>query len=111
MRTLAIAFDEYELVLGGILFLSTVIKGYVLKSRIEENGWKNMNPCDVVTFLIYCIPVFGPMSFLALMTTMDEGAATSRAEAGSIITVAVGPMRYVFAEDNQINKGGRGLND
>ena len=111
MRTLAIAFVEYDLVLGGILFLSTVIKWYVLKSRIEENGWKNMNPCDVVTFLIYCIPVFGPMSFLALMTTMDEGAATSRAEAGSIITVAVGPMRYVFAEDNQINKGGRGLND
>ena len=111
MRAIAIAFVEYNVVLGGILFLSTVIKWYALKAKIEGNGWKNMNPCDVVTFLIYCIPVFGPMSFLALMTTLDEGAATSRADAGSVIKVAVGPMRYIFAEDNRKESGDRGLND
>ena len=51
------------------------------------------------------------MSFLALMTTLDEGAVTSRADAGSIITVAVGPMRFVFAEDGRKKKGDKGLND
>ena len=111
MRAIAIAFVEYNVVLGGILFLSTVIKWYALKAKIEGNGWKNMNPCDTLTLLIYCIPVFGPMSFLALMTTLDEGSVTSRADAGSIITVAVGPMRFVFAEDGRKKKGDKGLND
>ena len=106
MREIAIAFVEYNLVLGGILFLSTVVKWYVLKARIEENGWKSMNPCEVMTLLIYIIPVFGPMSFLALMTTLDEGAARSRAEVGDVIAVVVGPMRYVFAE-GAAGKGGR----
>ena len=106
MREIAIAFVEYNLVLGGILFLSSVVKWYVLKARIEENGWKSMNPCEVMTLLIYIIPVFGPMSFLALMTTLDEGAARSRAEVGDVIAVVVGPMRYVFAE-GAAGKGGR----
>ena len=101
----------YDLVLGGILFLTTVVKWYALKPRIEKNGWENMNPCDAMTFLVYAIPVFGRMSFLALMTTLDEGAVTSRADAGSIITVAVGPMRFVFAEDGRKKKGDKGLND
>ena len=106
MREIAIAFVEYNLVLGGILFLSSVVKWYVLKARIEENGWKSMNPCEVMTLLIYSVPVFGPMSFLALMTTLDEGAARSRAEVGDVIAVVVGPMRYVFAE-GAAGKGGR----
>ena len=105
MRTIAVAFVEYDLLLGGILFLSTVIKWFALKARIEENGWKNMNPCDALTLLIYCIPIFGPMSFLALMTTLDEGAATSRDDAGSVIRVAVGPMRFVFADEGRKKKG------
>lgn len=96
----------YDLVLGGILFLTTVVKWYALRPRIEKNGWENMNPCDAMTFLVYAIPVFGPMSFLALMTTLDEGAVTSRAEAGDVITVIVGPMRYVFADGTDKNKGG-----
>ena len=111
MRTIAIAFAEYNAVLGGILFLSTVVKWYALKAKIEENGWKNMNPCDALTLLIYCIPIFGPMSFLALMTTLDEGAATSRDDAGSVIRVAVGPMRFVFADEGRKKKGDKGLND
>ena len=111
MRAIAIAFVEYNVVLGGILFLSTVVKWYALKAKIEGNGWRCMNPCDVLTFLSYCIPVFGPRSFLALMTTLDEGSVTSRADAGSIITVAVGPMRFVFAEDGRKKKGDKGLND
>ena len=111
MRTIAVAFVEYDLLVCGIRFLSTVIKWFVLKARIEENGWKNMNPCDALTLLIYCIPIFGPMSFLALMTTLDEGAATSRDDAGSVIRVAVGPMRFVFADEGRKEKGDKGLND
>ena len=100
MRAIAMAFVEFNVVLGGILFLSTVVKWYALKAKIEGNGWRCMNPCDALTLVIYCIPVFGPMSFLALMTTLDEGAVTSRTDADSVITVAVGPMRFVFAEES-----------
>ena len=88
----------FDVTFTAILFLSTVVKWYVLRDRIEGNGWQNMNPCDVMTLLIYAVPVFGPMSFLALMTTLDEGAARSRAKDGDAIAVVVGPMRYVFAE-------------
>ena len=111
MRAIAIAFVEFNVVLGGILFLSTVVKWYALKAKIEGNGWQNMNPCDALTLVIYCIPVFGPMSFLALMTTLDEGAVTSRKDANSVITVAVGPMRFVFAEEGRQKNGDRGTSE
>ena len=111
MRDIAIAIALFDVTFGTVLFLSTVVKWYMLKAKIEGNGWESMNPCEVMTLLIYIIPVFGPMSFLALMTTLDEGAVTSRADAGSIITVAVGPMRFVFAEDGRKKKGDKGLND
>ena len=104
MREFATVLAKFDIVLGGILFLCTVIKWYVLKARIEANGWKSMNPCEVMTLLIYIIPVFGPMSFLALMTTLDEGAVLTREEAGNTITVAVGPMRYVYV-DGPVKKG------
>ena len=107
MREIAIAFVEYNLVLGGILFLSSVVKWYVLKARIEENGWKSMNPCEVMTLLIYSVPVFGPMSFLALMTTLDEGAARRREDADDVIAVRVGPMQYVF-RDGSAKQGSQG---
>ena len=104
MREIAIAAARFDVVLGGILFMCTVIKGYVLKARIEANGWKSMNPCEVMTLIMYTIPVFGQMCFLALMTTLDEGAALKREEAGDTITVAVGPMRYVYV-DGPVRKG------
>ena len=106
MREIAIAIALFDVTFGTILFLSTVVKWYILKAKIEGNGWQSMNPCEVMTLLIYIIPVFGPMSFLALMTTLDEGAARSRAEVGDVIAVVVGPMRYVFAEGAE-GKGGR----
>ena len=106
MREIAIAIALFDVTIGTILFLSTVVKWYILKAKIEGNGWQSMNPCEVMTLLIYIIPVFGPMSFLALMTTLDEGAARSRAEVGDVIAVVVGPMRYVFAE-GAAGKGGR----
>ena len=68
MRGIAIAAARFDVVLGGILFMCTVIKWYVLKARIEANGWKSMNPCEVMTLIMYTIPVFGQMCFLALMT-------------------------------------------
>lgn len=104
MREIATVLAKFDVVLGTILFLCTVIKWYVLKARIEANGWKSMNPCEVMTLIMYTIPVFGQMCFLALMTTLDEGAARKREEAGSTITVAVGPMRYVY-EDGPVKKG------
>ena len=106
MRDIAIAIALFDVTFGTVLFLSTVVKWYMLKAKIEGNGWESMNPCEVMTLLIYIIPVFGPMSFLALMTTLDEGAVRSRAEAGDVISVVVGPMRYVFAEETA-KKGGR----
>ena len=106
MREIAIAIALFDVTFGTILFLSTVVKWYILKAKIEGNGWQSMNPCEVMTLLIYSVPVFGPMSFLALMTTLDEGAARSRAEVGDVIAVVVGPMRYVFAE-GAAGKGGR----
>ena len=104
MREIATVLAKFDVVLGTILFLCTVIKWYVLKARIEANGWRSMNPCEVMTLIMYTIPVFGQMCFLALMTTLDEGAARKREEAGSTITVAVGPMRDVY-EDGPVKKG------
>ncbi len=88
----------FYLLFCGILFLSTVVKWYMLKERIEANGWSGMNPCEFITFLVYLIPVVGQMTFLAAMTTMDEGAAVSREEASDVICVQVGPMGYVFRD-------------
>ena len=84
MREIATVLAKFDIVLGTILFLCTVIKWYVLKARIEANGWKSMNPCEVMTLIMYTIPVFGQMCFLALMTTLDEGAARKREEAGRL---------------------------
>ena len=95
MREFATVLAKFDIVLGGILFLCT---------RIEANGWKSMNPCEAMTLVMYTIPVFGQMSFLALMTTLDEGAVLTREEAGNTITVAVGPMRYVYV-DGPVKKG------
>ena len=102
MEAIIKVFAVFHAVLGGILFMSTMAKWFILKKKIEENGWKNMNPCSLLTFVIYVIPVLGPMSFLAVMTTMDEGAALRRSEENHVIAVAVGPMRYVFADDGMV---------
>ena len=111
MRDIAIAIALFDVTFGTVLFLSTVVKWYMLKAKIEGNGWESMNPCEVMTLLIYSVPVFGPMSFLALMTTLDEGAVTRRTDADSVITVAVGPMRFVFAEEGRQKNGDRGTSE
>ena len=55
MREFATVLAKFDIVLGGILFLCTVIKWYVLKARIEANGWKSMNPCEAMTLVMYTI--------------------------------------------------------
>ena len=107
MRDIAIAIALFDVTFGTVLFLSTVVKWYMLKAKIEGNGWESMNPCEVMTLLIYSVPVFGPMSFLALMTTLDEGAARRREDADDVIAVRVGPMQYVF-RDGSAKQGSQG---
>lgn len=105
MQTVLIAVIEFDLVLSGILFLCTVLKWFFLKARIEKNGWENMNPCDMMTLLVYAIPVFGQMCFLAVMTLLDFGAGHTREEAGGVIDVVIGPMRYVFDDKGKKQEG------
>lgn len=105
MRNVIVSVIAFDLILGGILFLCTVSKWYLLRSRIERNEWKNLNPCDALTLLVYVIPVFGEMSFLALMTLLDYGAEHAREEVGGIIDVVIGPMRYMFDDSGSAGQG------
>lgn len=99
MRTFLVYFAMFQAVLACILFLCAVLKWYMLKSRIEANGWKQVSPCGWLTLVYFLIPLAGPTSFLAVMTILDQAAESTKVEADNLLGVRIGPWQFSYSEE------------
>jgi hypothetical protein len=98
LRELLTYLAMFQVVLSVILYVCIVVKWHVLKSRIKANSWEQASPCGLQTVILFLIPVFGPMCFLAAMTILDDAARYTKEESGNHLNVQIGPMRFTFSE-------------
>ena len=87
MREILTYLAMFQVVLSVILYVCIVAKWYFLKSKITANSWEQMSPCSLQSLILFLIPVFGAMSFLAAMTIMDDAARFSKEETGNHLDV------------------------
>lgn len=98
LREILTYLAMFQVVLSVVLYVCIVAKWYFLKSKITANSWEQMSPCSLQSLILFLIPVFGAMSFLAAMTIMDDAARFSKEETGNRLDVQIGPMKFTFTE-------------
>ena len=78
--------------------LLTYLAMFQVVLSVILNSWEQASPCGLQTVILFLIPVFGPMCFLAAMTILDDAARYTKEETGNHLNVQIGPMRFTFSE-------------